>query len=202
MKTSASIINIAPALLKSQREMGDATKSAKNPFFKSKYADLNAVREAAIPVFNSNGIGVFQPTVEENGKSFVETILIHESGEWASSQTEILYAKAGDPQGQGSGISYARRYGLQSFANMGAVDDDGEVAMSRPVHTPKAEIAKNTTPVASATAVAIANAPAQAPILTTGSFNKNTAGLKKPVTVTGNGTAEFPKVTSTTEDWS
>ena len=35
------------------------------------------------------------------------------------------------PQQQGSGISYARRYGLQSLANISAEDDDGEAAVGR-----------------------------------------------------------------------
>ena len=33
-----------------------------------------------------------------------------------------------DAQSQGSGITYARRYGLQSFVNVGAEDDDGNSA--------------------------------------------------------------------------
>jgi hypothetical protein len=42
--------------------------------------------------------------------------------------TEILFAKPNDAQSQGSGITYARRYGLQSFVNIGADDDDGNAA--------------------------------------------------------------------------
>lgn len=132
MRKSESISKIAGALLQAQTEMGDAVKGSANPFFKSKFADLNSVREASIPVLNKNKIGVYQPTVYLDGKAFVETTLIHESGEWLASETEIVYAKQNDPQGQGSGISYARRYGLQSLLNIGAVDDDGEGAMDRP----------------------------------------------------------------------
>jgi hypothetical protein len=131
MNKSESISKLALDLLKSQAEMGDAVKGAKNPFFKSSFADLNSVREACIPVLNRNNISVLQPTTFLEGKSFVETTLLHSSGEWLSSMTEIVYAKTNDPQGQGSGISYARRYGLQALLNIGAVDDDGETAMGR-----------------------------------------------------------------------
>lgn len=130
MQRSESILKLAPALLKVQREMGDAKKEAANPFFRSTYADLNAIREVAIPVLNENGITCLQPTVEVNCKNFVETILIHESGEWLSSLTEIKNTD-GKAQSEGSGISYARRYGLQSLLNIGAVDDDAETAMGR-----------------------------------------------------------------------
>lgn len=128
---STTISKISPALLKAQQQMGDAVKDAKNPFFKSSYADLNSVREASIPVLNAAGISVLQPTVFADGKNFVCTMLLHESGEYLSSYTEILSNKPSDPQANGSGISYARRYGLQSFLNIGAVDDDGETATGR-----------------------------------------------------------------------
>ena len=111
--------------------MGNAVKDAKNPFFKSSYADLNAVREACLPALNANGVSVLQPTVHAEGKAYVETVLLHESGEFISSLTEILCAKQNDPQAHGSGISYARRYGLQSLVNLGSADDDAEGAMGR-----------------------------------------------------------------------
>ena len=120
---------IATALLKAQSEMSNPKKGATNPFFKSKYADLNAIREAVIPTLNENGISVLQPIVHVDGKNFVKTILLHESGEMLESFTEILYAKANDAQGQGSGITYARRYGLQSLCGVGAEDDDGQKAV-------------------------------------------------------------------------
>lgn len=127
---SVTITKIAPALLAAQKAMGNATKGASNPFFKSTYADLNAVREATIPVLNANGISALQRQVTENGKNYVQTLLLHESGEFLASLTEIRNTK-GDAQSEGSGISYARRYGLQSFLNIGAVDDDGEGTMVR-----------------------------------------------------------------------
>lgn len=128
MKTSESITKIASALLKAQMNMGNALKDSKNPFFKSKYADLNSVREACMPSLNANGITALQPMVNIKGKNFINTILLHESGEYLSSLTEIIYSKQNDAQAQGSGITYARRYGLQSFVNIGAEDDDGNKA--------------------------------------------------------------------------
>jgi hypothetical protein len=120
---------IATALLKAQSEMSNPKKGATNPFFKSKYADLNAIREAVIPTLNANGISVLQPIVHIEGKNFVKTMLLHESGEFMESLTEIIYNKQNDAQAQGSGISYARRYSLQSFVCVGADDDDGQKAV-------------------------------------------------------------------------
>lgn len=134
-----SIAKIAGALLKAQMEMGDAKKDSSNPFFKSKYADLNAIREACMPALNKHGIVVLQPTVNVDGKNFVKTVLLHESGESMECLTEIIYSKQNDAQAQGSGITYARRYGLQSFVNVGADDDDGNKA-SAPAKESKPEM--------------------------------------------------------------
>jgi len=123
---------IATALVKAQQEMGNAVKDSSNPFFKSKYADLNSIREACIPILNKHGIVAIQPNVHIDGKNFVKTILLHESGESIEGLTEILFSKPNDAQAQGSGITYARRYGLQSLVNIGADDDDGNKA-SAPV---------------------------------------------------------------------
>lgn len=138
MNRSETITKIASALVKAQSTMGNAVKDSKNPFFKSNYADLNSVREACLPALNANGISVLQPTVHIDGKAFVETLLLHESGEFISSLTEVICAKPNDPQAHGSGVSYARRYGLQSMVNLGSADDDGESAMGRqPTPQPK-----------------------------------------------------------------
>jgi hypothetical protein len=119
---------ISKAILAAQMEMGNATKGSSNPFFKSKYADLNAIREACIPALHKHGISCLQPTVHIDGKNFIKTILLHESGETFEGLTEIIYSKINDAQAQGSGITYARRYGLQSLLNIGADDDDGNKA--------------------------------------------------------------------------
>jgi hypothetical protein len=128
METSETITKISAAILKAQMSMGVAHKDSQNPFFKSKYADLNSIREACMPALNANGISVLQPTIQIDGKNFVQTVLLHESGERISGLTEIVYSKSNDAQSQGSGITYARRYGLQSLMNVGAEDDDGTKA--------------------------------------------------------------------------
>ena len=124
-----NIKNLSKALVQAQSEMSNAKKDATNPFFKSKYADLNAIREAVLPILNSHGISVLQPTTNIEGKNFIKTILLHETGESIESFTEIIYSKVNDAQAQGSGITYARRYGLQSFVCVGAEDDDGNKAV-------------------------------------------------------------------------
>ena len=85
MQKSESIKELATALNKAQAEMSGAKKGANNPFFKSKYADLNAVVDAVRIPFSENGLSYSQFPIMEDNKVGVETILMHESGEWMSS---------------------------------------------------------------------------------------------------------------------
>lgn len=134
--------NIALALVNAQTLMSNPKKDASNPFFKSKYADLNSVREAVIPILNEAGISVLQPIVHIDGKNFVKTMLLHVSGESIEGYTEIVYSKQNDAQAQGSGITYARRYGLQSIVCVGADDDDGNAASVPQKSAPAKQIEK------------------------------------------------------------
>jgi hypothetical protein len=127
MQTSIEVKQITCALLEAQKKIGSAIKGSKNPFFKSKYADLLSVIDACKNELNQNGIVVLQPIQNQ----IVQTILIHSSGEWMQSEIKIVCAKENDPQAYGSAITYARRYGLQSFILLPAEDDDGEGAMNR-----------------------------------------------------------------------
>jgi hypothetical protein len=125
--TEKLINDFAKAFIKAQKEMVNASRDSTNPHFKSKYADLTSVRDACVPFLNEHGIAVLQPIVQIEGKQYVKTILLHESGEEMSCLAEIIHAQ-NTAQAHGSGITYARRYGLQSLVCIGAEDDDGNEA--------------------------------------------------------------------------
>lgn len=132
MKTSESIKNLAKALLTAQTQMGGASKSANNPFFKSKYADLPTVMEVVKQPLNDAGIVVLQPALWRDGKNFIVTTLVHaDSGEFMASETEVVCVKQNDPQSFGAAQTYARRFGLQSMLFIPAEDDDGNTASGR-----------------------------------------------------------------------
>jgi hypothetical protein len=119
--------NIAAALAAAQAQMGKALKSASNPHFKSKYADLASVVDAAMPALNANGIAVVQPMAETDLGRSVVTKFIHESGEVLECSIPLIVGK-NDMQGLGSAITYARRYGLMALAGIAPEDDDGNAA--------------------------------------------------------------------------
>ena len=144
MNKSESITKISLALAKAQKNIGAASKGAANPFFKSKYADLGSVMEACKEALNNEGITILQPVTSVDGKHAVETILLHESGEYISSTMNLELTKM-NMQDLGSGISYARRYSLQSLVFIPAEDDDGEKSMGR-TKTEKVEKKETVTP--------------------------------------------------------
>jgi len=133
MRSSESIKTIAPLILKVQKQIGSAKKAGYNPFFKSHYANLGSVMEVCKDKLNTVGIAVMQNLgVTVNGGQFLETILLHDSGEWIGARMKLTPAKDNDPQAQGSAITYARRYALQAMMFIPSEDDDAEGAMKRP----------------------------------------------------------------------
>lgn len=128
MKTSESIKEITKALLTAQKKIGAAKKSGKNPHFQSTFSNLVDIMEACKDELNANGIMVLQPVMN----NVLETMLIHETGEWMSSETPIVCKAPNDPQALGSAITYARRYGLGSMLFIPAEDDDAESANKMP----------------------------------------------------------------------
>ena len=127
MNKSESITELAKALNKFQAECSGAKKDADNPFFGSKYANLEAVINCAKSALDNNGLAISQFPVMDQGYAGVETILMHSSGEWISN-TLLLACKKQDPQAMGSAITYARRYAYQSVLGIPSEDDDGNSA--------------------------------------------------------------------------
>jgi len=134
---SENIADLAIALAKAQSENGTVHKDAKNPFFKSNYASLAQVWETVRPALTANGLSVVQLPSQDASGYYVESMLIHSSGQWIKCRTYMKPVKD-DPQGIGSLISYARRYALQSLVMVCPDDDDGELAMGRSSSVPQA----------------------------------------------------------------
>lgn len=132
MQRSDSIGKLSKALTAVQSNLKPASKDADNPFFKSKYADLNSVWDAARELLGKNGLSVIQGnSVGLDNTVIVETILAHESGEWVQSELCLPLAKH-DPQGVGSAVTYGRRYGLAAIVGIVAdIDDDGNHASGK-----------------------------------------------------------------------
>lgn len=128
---SDSIKEISAALIEASEEFGGGVvKGSDNPFFKSKYADLGSIIALVKAPLEKQGIIILQPIrTDDNGNTFLETRLLHGSGEFISSFMPLDIS--GKEQVVGSRITYFRRYQLQSMLSIPAIDDDGEIAMQR-----------------------------------------------------------------------
>lgn len=119
-------MEIYKKLLSAKKEIGKISKDATNPFFKSKYFDVNSLLEHVEPILQKNGLLLLQPIEAEWVKS---KILDPETGDSVSS--EIHLGSYSDPQKLGSAITYYRRYTLQSLLGLQAEDDDGNKASQK-----------------------------------------------------------------------
>lgn len=127
--------NLYGAMLEFQKLSVSAVKSGKNPAFKSNYATLEAVIEA-VEQAQQFGLCFMQHIEYEQGSegnvlAFVRTVVIHAPSGEVNDRTvvPIFLGKAHNPmQALGSGITYAKRYGLQSAFGLPSEDDDGNGA--------------------------------------------------------------------------
>jgi len=127
-------------LLQFQQKIGAISKDSTNPFFKSKYFDINKLLEEVKPVLNELGLILLQPLDHIDGKPALRTLLL---------DTEITDTKFSiyncavadfitplpensDPQKMGSIITYYRRYAIQSLLGLQAEDDDGNAGAKMP----------------------------------------------------------------------
>ncbi len=135
---------IALALVKAQMEMDTATKGAKNPFFKSNYADINTVLETINPVCDSLGLVVFQAPqiIDGNDVLYTRISLADNPSEFVEGQMRLLLPSA-DMQKLGSAVTYARRYSLVTMFNLEQEDDDGQSASKHPTPTQKRNLQIN-----------------------------------------------------------
>jgi len=127
MEFSATFDKLAKALILAQGNMGPVQKSNTNPAFKTQYAGLDGVINAVKPALQSQGIALIQSCGSDGTNVSVETMLLHESGEWMRS-TLMLKPVKPDPQGIGSALTYARRYALMAMCGVAPEDDDGNGA--------------------------------------------------------------------------
>ena len=130
MQQSESIANLAKSLSIVQGKLTHAKKDSANPFFKSKYADLESVWDACRSLLAENGLAVMQfPGEFVDGTMSLNTVLTHSSGEYMSYLMSVPMTKM-DAQGAGSCISYMRRYALAAVVGVVQADDDGNAASS------------------------------------------------------------------------
>lgn len=121
------------AMSKCQAELPVVTKNQKNDHTKSKYADLAAIEQQAMPIIHKYGFAVsFQPDgYNESGELRIRWEISHEGGHSRDGIGEIPVDGAGSQgkvnktgtQAFGSTATYGRRYLLCMLFNITTGDD-------------------------------------------------------------------------------
>ena len=114
-------------ILKIQTEIGVLSKTETNPFFKSKYMDINGLLAQLLPLLAKYGLTVIQPlsNIGVDAPALATEIF---DGDKKIFSSAIQLPNLQDPQKMGSAITYYRRYALQSLFLLQAQDDDGNHA--------------------------------------------------------------------------
>ena len=142
MPQSDSIKELATALSKVQGELTYAKKDSANPFFKSRYADLESVWDACRSLMAANGLSVIQmPGNFFEGRMWLITRLCHNSGEWIEQEMSLPVTKA-DSHGCASAVTYMRRISLAAFLSIVQADDDGNNSVAATIKPTLKSVAK------------------------------------------------------------
>ena len=134
---SDQLNELADALAKAQAKLGTAEADGIGHVGTAangrsyKYATLASVWEAVRKPLSEHGLAVVQTCEPSNrGELRLTTTLLHQSGQWISG-TEIVPMPVQTPQGYGSALTYARRYGLAAMVGVCVDDDDDAAAASQ-----------------------------------------------------------------------
>ncbi len=116
--------------LDSFHEKTNLVKASKeNPFFKSKYADYNTIVSSTKADLMANNLRIKQLLTNLDGQTAIYTRLTHlTSGQFLADISPVVH-KLTDPQSQGSGITYMKRYSYVAMLDLLVdADDDGNLA--------------------------------------------------------------------------
>jgi len=119
----ATETNVFKKLFNLQQEIGSISKDASNPFYKSKYFDINSLIKQLNPLLAKHKLLLIQPIMDN---MITSRIVCIENG--GSVDSSLTLPDINDPQKLGSAITYYRRYTLASLLGLQAEDDDGNLA--------------------------------------------------------------------------
>jgi len=117
-------MSIYTKLFKITSTMDKMKKDTTNPFFNSKYFDINSLLEALRPEMIRENLLILQPI--ENDKVVTRIIDVDNPAEFVESSMTL--PDIADPQKMGACVTYFRRFTLGSLIGIEAEDDDGNKA--------------------------------------------------------------------------
>ena len=111
---------------KVKKGIGKVVKDKENPFYKSRYTDINSLLEQIEPLLEKEGLLLLQPIRDSKVSSVIIDL---ENGE--EYESSMILPELSDPQKMGSAVTYYRRYTLTSLLAIQSEDDDGNLASGK-----------------------------------------------------------------------
>lgn len=179
-------MTIYEKILNVQSELGAIVRDTSNPFFKSKYFDVNTVIATLKPLLIKHGLVVLQPLSHVGERPALVTQII-DTTDGQTVMSECLLPDNADAQKMGAIITYFRRYSLVSmFLIEGEDDDDANSASPVAQTAPKSvyNAPAKVTPVANPTQCAKCDSPMVLNPKTGKAFCKSKCWLAPVPTVT------------------
>lgn len=129
MKRSESIAELSKALTAFQKvapiikKDKEAKLQLKNGGqYGYKYADLSSIMDVIRGPLADNGLAIVQSPTAYSAEPMLTTMVSHSSGQYIEDTMQLKITQD-TPQGQGSAITYARRYMLTAMLGLVADDD-------------------------------------------------------------------------------
>lgn len=133
MKHSDSMEHLAPAFVEICGALSNPTRNRTVTVKTSKgayefsYSTLDSILDLLRPVLHANKCGLTQVITKGDAVTVLETRLLHESGEWMSSEVDLVLNRD-NPQAVASAITYYRRYALCALFPIAGLEDDAGAA--------------------------------------------------------------------------
>lgn len=122
------------------------TASGKSYDYTFRYADLGAILDAVRGPLAKHEIAFLQPTRYSEFGTYLDTLLIHSSGEWI--RWSIAISLEGKTQEIGGRLTYFKRYMASAIGIAADEDDDANHASGNQAQITRAEPQQRSTPLA------------------------------------------------------
>lgn len=125
---SRDITLLTKSLIEFQLNLDTIKTDKINPFFNSKYVDINSVLQSVRPLLSKFNLAITQGNrfCKETNGFYVTTTLLHISGNWIRSEVRMPIGGKKDAHAVGGAITYGRRYGLLSILGIAVEGDDDD----------------------------------------------------------------------------
>lgn len=116
---------LAKSLVEFQSKLTSIPKSreAGTGKYSFTYSDLSDILTTIRPILASCKLTIFQNVIQEGKELFLETSIIHESGEMITTKSPFIMNIFTDMQKYGAAISYMRRYALLCALSLNSEDE-------------------------------------------------------------------------------